>query len=125
MFPHTITIYHHHIVTQTVTNNGTSTTQQTDAYSKTILHGVYIYTKTAQIGTGKGVELSESVNIVCSPTATKNYGKTWRCEVGDRIVNGVGGNITSWKNLTGDVYTIKQIEKNLAGTRIDNIVIMG
>lgn len=113
MFPHTITIYHHFV------ENGA------DVYSKKELPGCYWSRKASQAGSGKGTERTDSYTIVVSPEQTANYWLTWDVYVGDRVIKGSGPDITSWKELTGDVMVVKAIEENICGSGVDNITLIG
>lgn len=113
MFPHTITIYHHFV------EDGT------DVYSKKVLTDCYWNHKASQTGSGKGTEKTDSYTVVASPEQTANYGVTWDVYTGDRVVKGSGPDITSWRELTGDVMTVKAIEENICGSCVDNITLLG
>lgn len=113
MFPHTITIYHHSVV------NGT------DVYSRTEVSGWYWNRKVAQTGSGKGTERADTYMVVASQATTALYGDSWSVNVGDRVVKGSGPDITSWKDLKGDVMTVKAIEENICGSGVDNITLIG
>lgn len=113
MFPHTITIYHHSVV------NGT------DTYSRTELAGCYWNHKASQAGAGKGTEKTDSYTVVVNPELTALYGKTWNVYAGDRVVKGPASDITSWKDLKGDVMTVKVVEENICGSGVDNITLLG
>ena len=113
MFPHTITIYHHSVV------------GGTDVYDRTVLPGCYWVHKASQVGTGKGTEKTDSYTVVVSPEQTALYGQTWNVYAGDRAVKGSASDITSWRELTGDVMTVKVVEENICGSRVDNITLLG
>ncbi len=113
MFPHTVTIYHHSVA------NGT------DVYDRTELTGCYWNHKASQAGSGKGTERTDSYMVVVSPEVTREYGVTWNVYAGDRAVKGSGPDITSWKDLKGDVMTIKVVEENICGGSVDNITLIG
>lgn len=113
MFPHTITIFHHSVV------NGA------DVYSRTEVPGWYWMHEAAQNGSGKGTERSDSYKVVASQATTAQYGDSWSAKVGDRAVKGSAPDITSWKDLKGDVMTIKAIEENICGSSVDNITLIG
>lgn len=113
MFPHTITIFHHSVV------NGA------DVYSRTELPGCYWNRKASQAGAGKGTEKTDSYTVIVSPEQTANYGVTWNVYTGDRVVKGSAPDITSWKELTGDVMTVKVVEENICGSSVDNITLIG
>lgn len=113
MFPHTITIYHHDVVSGT------------DVYSRTEVPGWYWNHKAGQTGSGKGTERTDTYTVVASQATTALYGDSWSVKVGDRVVKGSGPDITSWKDLTGDVMTVKAIEENICGSSVDNITLIG
>lgn len=113
MFPHTITIFHHAVV------NGT------DVYSRTEVPGWYWNHKAAQTGSGKGTERADTYTVVASQETTALYGDVWSVNVGDRVVKGSAPDITSWKDLKGDVMTVKAIEENICGSSVDNITLTG
>lgn len=130
MFPHTITIFHHSIV------NGA------DVYNMTVLSGCYWMHTASRAGAGKGSEKTDSYTIILSPEQTAKYGTVWNVYPGDRVVVGIKGRatvgecvcgavivgqapITSWKQLTGDVMVVKEVEENICGSSVDNITLMG
>ena len=113
MFPHTITIYHHSVV------------DGADVYSRTEVSGCYWNRKAGQTGSGKGTEKTDSYMVVASPETTALYGDTWSVNTGDRVVKGSAPDITSWKDLKGDVMTVKAIEENICGSSVDNITLIG
>ena len=113
MFPHTITIYHHFV------DDGA------DVYSKKELTGCYWSHKASQAAAGKGTEKTDGYTIVTSPEQAARYGLYWDVYTGDRVIKGSGPDITSWKDLTGDVMTVKVIEENICGSGVDNITLIG
>ena len=113
MFPHTITIFHHSVV------NGT------DVYSRTEVPGWYWSHKAAQAGSGKGTEKADSYTVIASPETTALYGDSWSVTTGDRVVKGSAPDITSWKDLKGDVMTVQAVEENICGSSVDNITLTG
>ena len=113
MFPHTITIYHHSVV------NGA------DVYSKTEVEGCYWNHTASQATAGKGTEKTDSYTVITSPEQTANYGKRWMAYPGDRVIKGSGSDITSWRDLQGDVMTVKTVEENICGSCVDNITLTG
>ena len=113
MFPHTITIYHHSVV------------DGTDVYNRTELKGCYWNHKASKAGSGKGTEKTDSYMVVVNPELTSLYGVTWSVFTGDRAVKGSAPDITSWKDLKGDVMTIKVVEENICGSSVDNITLIG
>ena len=113
MFPHTITIYHHSVV------NGA------DVYNRTELTGCYWNHKASQAAAGKGTERTDGYTVVVSPEQTARYGVDWAVHVGDRVVKGSGPSISSWRELAGDVMTVKVVEENICGSSVDNITLIG
>ena len=113
MFPHTVTIYHHFV------ENGT------DVYSKKVLDGCYWIHKASQAAAGKGTEKTDSYTVIFSPEQTARYGVYWDVYAGARVVKGSGPDITSWKELKGDVMTVKAVEENICGSSVDNITLTG
>lgn len=113
MFPHTITIYHHFV------ENGT------DVYDKKVLPGWYWMHTASNTGSGKGTEKNDTYKVVASPETTSLYGTTWDVYAGDRVVKGSGPDISSWKDLEGDVMVVKAVEENICGSGVDNITLTG
>lgn len=113
MFPHTVTIYHHSVV------------GGTDVYDKTVLSGCYWSRKGSQTGSGKGTEKTDSYTVIVNPALTALYGTTWKAYAGDKVVKGSAPDIQSWKELTGDVMTVKVVEENICGSCVDNITLLG
>ena len=113
MFPHTITIYHHFV------ENGA------DVYSKKEIPGWYWMHTASTAGAGKGTEKTDTYKIVACQATTSLYGVTWDVYVGDRVVKGSAPDITSWKDLKGDVMVVKSIEENICGSGVDNITLNG
>ena len=113
MFPHTITIYHHSVV------NGA------DVYDRCVVDGCYWMHTAKHIESGKGAERADGYTIVTSPATTAMYGDTWSVFVGDRVVKGSAPDIAAWKDLKGDVMTVKAIEENICGGSVDNITLIG
>lgn len=113
MFPHTITIYHHFI------EDGV------DFYDKKEVPGWYWMHTATNTGVGKGTERSDTYKIVACQATTSLYKDTWDVYVGDRVVKGSAPDITSWKDLKGDVMVVKAIEENICGSGVDNITLIG
>ena len=113
MFPHTITIFHHSVV------------DGADVYDRTELQGCYWNHKAHQTAAGKGTEKTDSYMVVVNPELTALYGLTWSVKTGDRAVKGSAPDITSWKDLKGDVMVIKAVEENICGSGVDNITLIG
>ena len=113
MFPHTITIYHHFV------ENGA------DVYDKKEVPGWYWMKTASNTGAGKGTEKTDTYKAVASQFTTSLYKQTWDVYVGDRVVKGSAPDITSWKELKGDVMVVKAIEENICGSSVDNITLIG
>ena len=113
MFPHTITIFHHFV------EDGA------DVYVKKEVPGWYWMHTASSTGAGKGTERSDTYKLVASPLTTSLCGVTWDVYLGDRIVKGSAPDITSWKDLKGDVMVVKDIEENICGSGVDNITLIG
>ena len=113
MFPHTITIYHHFI------ENGVG------VYVKKEVPGWYLMRKASSTVAGKGTERADAYKLIASPLATSLCGVTWDVYLGDRVVIGSAPDITSWKDLKGDVMVVKDIEENICGSGVDNITLIG
>ena len=113
MFPHTITIYHHFV------EDGA------DVYNKKVVPGWYWMHTASNTGSGKGTEKTDTYKAVASQLTTSQYGLTWDVYVGDRVVKGSAPDITSWKDLKGDVMVVKAIEENVCGSSVDNITLIG
>jgi hypothetical protein len=113
MFPHTITIYHHSVV------------GGADVYNRTELPGCYWNHTASTAAAGKGTEKTDSYMVVVNPELTSLYGVTWSVFTGDRVVKGPAPDITSWRDLKGDVMTVKAIEENICGSSVDNITLIG
>ena len=113
MFPHTITIYHHFV------EDGA------DVYDKKEVPGWYWMHTASNAGAGKGTEKTDTYKAVASQLTTADYGVTWDVYVGDRVVKGSGPDITSWKDLKGDVMVVKAVEENICGSGVDNITLIG
>ena len=112
MFPHTITIYHHEVI------------HGSDVYSKTVLSGFYWSNRFTLIQGGKGVESLNVCTIISNKAMADTFGDEWTVKEGDRIIQGVGDDITSWKQLY-DYVTVLGIDVNKANSSVDNIVITG
>lgn len=112
MFPHTITIYHHEIV-----NNA-------DTYQRTVLSGVYWYGGTSLSSSNKGIDSKGKVNIITNVENARNYGAGWTVNIGDKVVLGEGGEITSLKSLINAI-TVTDIAVNVCNSDVDNITIAG
>ena len=112
MFPHTITIYRHSIV-----NNQ-------DVYTKQTLSGFYIMPSKSFTSGDKSLEKTTPTTIVSNPENALKYGTEWDIQAGDRIVKGVGGDITALKQLINAIE-VTSVQENVCGSAVDNIVITG
>lgn len=112
MFPHTITIYHHDII------NGA------DRYSKTVLSGFYVMQGKTVSDTQKGVDSKSQTTIISNAENAHFYGGKWTVSINDKVVLGVGKDIKSFRELK-DCIAVSDIEINVCGSDVDNIVITG
>lgn len=110
MFPHTVTIYHHSIV------------NDTDTYEKYTVEGAYWFGPGQISLKNKGVEAVSNVTVIFSPEQSKQFGKRWKAQKGDRIIQGAGEDITSFKDIP-NALSIVGIEDNLVGSAVDNVVL--
>lgn len=113
MFPHTLTIYHH------------SVEAGTDVYRRAVVPGWYWMHTASAAGAGHGTQKTDTYTAVSSPLTASTYGKTWTVSPGDKAIKGEGTEITSWKDLQGDVMTVKAVEENICGSSVDNITLRG
>ena len=111
MFPHDITIYRHSIV------------DGADVISRQVVTGVYWYGSVGVDAAGKGTASSDTVTVITSPETTAAYGDAWIVQPKDRIVEGVGPEVPRLKDIDG--YTVLRVEKNVCGSFVDNITIVG
>ena len=111
MFPHDITIYRHSVV------------DGTDVISRQVVTGVYLYGSVGVDASGKGAASSDTVTVITSQETTAAYGSTWTVQPKDIIVEGVGPEVTRLKDIDG--YTVLRVEKNVCGSVVDNITIVG
>lgn len=111
MFPHTITIYRH------TEANGS------DVITKQVISGFYWYGGNGITVGNKGATEEDSVTIVSSPERARDYGTVWTVQPRDRIVKGIGADITSLKEING--ITALRIDENTCGSKVDNITITG
>ena len=112
MFPHTITIYRHTVA------------DGKDVFVRQTVSGVYWYGSTGLIGSGKGAETDGNVTVITSPALAATYGTGWTCLPGDRIMKGIGKDITSWKQLS-DGRTVLGVEESICGSPVDCVTISG
>lgn len=110
MYPHTITIYRHCI------ENGR------DIYTKHILKGVYFRNGTVAAKSGNGFEKSCETVISVRPELSRTFNETWNVTIGDKIVLGIGREISSFKELQNFV-TVKTVSENICGSPLDGVVI--
>lgn len=114
MFPHTITIFHH------------ATTGGKDVYTRKVVEGVYWYGSTGISRDGKGQEGTDSITVISSPENARTYGSKWTVQKGDRVVKGVCGDISSFKDLKDkEVITVMKVNPDVCGSLVDNITITG
>lgn len=106
-----VTVYHHEIK-----NNA-------DTYKKTVLKGVYLHGENGISINGAGITETANKVINIPKALTDTYGK-WTIENGDRFIEGVGENITSFKDIP-NAFTVFSIDIYRIGSPIDNIVVKG
>lgn len=112
MFPHTITIYHHSI------ENGE------DKYIKYILSGFYWNDEKSLSAADKGIKSTKEATIISNPENARKYGTEWNILPGDRVLLGIGENITSFKDLK-EAVTVIGVAANVCNSDVDNVVIRG
>lgn len=121
--PHTITIYNKLKVND---NN---------QYFKRVLSGVYYYGTDSVNISGKGVVESGNINIIIDGENLGDYvnyksfsdSSKYTVKPNDRIVLGVGPDITSINELNDSIrqITVFSIDENLVGSSLDNLLITG
>ena len=111
MFPHTITIYRYR------------EERGRDVIERQVADGFYWYGSRADKASGKGTTADDSVTIVSSPERAGDYGSAWTVQPLDRIVRGVGADVTSLKEING--ITVLRVDENICGCPVDNITIVG
>ena len=75
---------------------------------------------------GKGAASADRITILTSPATAALYGSAWTVRQRARVIKGIGGEITSWKDLDeSEVITVTGIAENVCGSSIDNIEITG
>lgn len=112
MFPHTITIYHHDIV------------GNTDTYIKQIVSGVYVQEQYGITKSGHGQQNNRSITITTNKKLCDEFGESWQLCDGDKIIVGIGEDITKLADIP-KAYTVTSIIENKCGCDVDNIVVMG
>lgn len=112
MFPHTITIYRH-----SIENNQ-------DVYSKQVIKGFYAVVNKTLSADQKGVESTKPSVIISNPENARKYGVEWTVQGKDRIIIGVGGDITSFNDIP-EAIKVTGIEANVIGSDVDNVTITG
>ena len=112
MFPHTVTIYHHDII------------GSADTYTFYVVPGVYVTPSKGITQSGHGQQNANSVTITTSKETTDKYNSVWFAHKGDKVIKGAGAAITKLADLT-DAYEITNIQENVCGCPLDNIVITG
>lgn len=121
--PHTITIYNKLKV------------DDNEQYIKRVLNGVYYYGTDSVNISGKGVVESGNINIIIDGENLKDYvnyksfsdSSKYTVKPNDRIVLGVGPDITSINELNDSIrqITVFSIDENLVGSSLDNLFITG
>lgn len=121
--PHTITIYNKLKV------------DDTEQYIKRVLNNVYYYGTDSVNISGKGVVESGNINIIIDGENLEDYvnyksfsdSSKYTIKPNDRIVLGVGPDITSTNELNDSIrqITVFSIDENLVGSSLDNLLITG
>lgn len=121
--PHTITIYNKLKV------------DGTEQYIKRVLNNVYYYGTDSVNISGKGVVESGNINIIIDGENLEDYvnyksfsdSSKYTIKPNDRIVLGVGPDITSINKLNDSIrqITVFSIDENLVGSSLDNLLITG
>lgn len=121
--PHTITIYNKLKV------------DGTEQYIKRVLNNVYYYGTDSVNISGKGVVESGNINIIIDGENLEDYvnyksfsdSSKYTIKPNDRIVLGVGPDITSTNELNDSIrqITVFSIDENLVGSSLDNLLITG
>lgn len=121
--PHTITIYNKLKV------------DDTEQYIKRVLNNVYYYGTDSVNISGKGVVESGNINIIIDGENLEDYvnyksfsdSSKYTIKPNDRIVLGVGPDITSINDLNDSIrqITVFSIDENLVGSSLDNLLITG
>lgn len=121
--PHTITIYNKLKV------------DDTEQYIKRVLNNVYYYGTDSVNISGKGVVESGNINIIIDGENLEDYvnyksfndSSKYTIKPNDRIVLGVGPDITSINELNDSIrqITVFSIDENLVGSSLDNLLITG
>lgn len=121
--PHTITIYNKLKV------------DGTEQYIKRVLNNVYYYGTDSVNISGKGVVESGNINIIIDGENLEDYvnyksfsdSSKYTIKPNDRIVLGVGPDITSINELNDSIrqITVFSIDENLVGSSLDNLLITG
>lgn len=115
MFPHTITIFRH------------IQTLKEDTYTRHVLKGVYWYGTDGMSKSGNGTVEYKSINVIIPKDLVDTYDIEWNVKLHDKIVLGEVDDITSINDLKvyEDVINVTSISKNICGSKLDNIVIVG
>lgn len=114
MFPHTVTVYHHEV------SGGA------DVYSRYVVPGVYWYGGSGIAAADRGIQSSGTVTVITSPDRARDFDKKWNVLPGDKIVKGVFGEITSFRELNGkEVATVANVAENIIGSDVDNVTVTG
>lgn len=138
MYPHVVTVIHK-----------TSTLDE-DTYQLYVLNGVYLQASRGIIMNGLSFTLDSATLISTNVALARSYGTSWQCEEGDRILTGeytddIMSRFENWEDLDDlswedlgnmtwndlvtayadfeDAMVVKKIEKNIANTDLDSIVI--
>lgn len=112
LFPHMITIYH------------LDTSTGDDKYTKIVLDGWYWQGEQTLQKDGKGVLTTKPTTIISNCEKARKYGKEYEIHENDRVILGVGEEITSFKELHNSI-TVKSVSVNVVGSDVDHIKITG
>ena len=112
MYPHIITIIHK------------VSDAQSDSYIAYTINGVYIESGITLSKSGTVFDVSGNVIISVNNANTLNFGNTWTASTGDRVVEGEYQLPSGFKFADiPDAYVIDGVDKQLAGTDLDSIVL--
>ena len=111
MYPFVVTVIHK------------VSTLDEDTYINYVLQGVYIQATLGIVMNGMTFALDETTLISTNDQLAHSYGTNWQCDVGDRVML---GEYTTPVTSFGDIpnaWVVKSVEKNIANTDLDSIVI--
>lgn len=107
MFTHTITVFHY----------------ENETYRRSTIGGVFWYGNDGIKLSGKGIEETNSINIVVPKSALKNV----EIKEKDYVVKGFADDITSVKDLNKykDVITVFSVNDYDCGSELDCLLVGG